>query len=133
MSYQSLSRQQILLQSIRQHSLPHKPLVFPSRRSRPARPRIYIQVSAAADAAKVAEVLESDGFKQELSPLRAECEPGSNDGDLRVTVVSKAFEGKTAKRREKLVLKALQQDDVNELTVVAMTPQESAAMLKKWC
>ena len=38
---------------------------------------------------------------------RAECEPGSNDGDLRVTVVSKAFEGKTAKRREKLVLKAM--------------------------
>ena len=37
---------------------------------------------------------------------RAECEPGSNGSSLRVTVVSKAFEGKTAKRREKLVLKA---------------------------
>ena len=30
-------------------------------------------------------------------------------------------------------MQALQQDDMNELTVVAMTPQESAAMLKKWC
>lgn len=38
---------------------------------------------------------------------RAECEPANDDAGLRVTIVSKAFEGKTAKRREKLVLQVI--------------------------
>ena len=124
------------------------------------------QLTAAANAAKVAAVLQSDRFKEALSPLRrvhapnamqlalhgsrgivcdkhifilksrclklvadctitcavnahrlniqshlyaadlyrAECEPAAEGSGLKVVVVSKAFEGKSAKRREKLVL-----------------------------
>ncbi|BDA43998.1 hypothetical protein COCOBI_05-1820 [Coccomyxa sp. Obi] len=84
---------------------------------------------------KVAAAIEAEPFKTSLRPLK--CTYEIVDGMLKLTVVSGAFEGKSGKKREKLVMQALGEeltaDDLVGLSVIAMTPGESAAALKKWC
>ncbi|CAL8469988.1 g9530 [Coccomyxa elongata] len=101
--------------------------------SRPV--KVVRQACRAQTSDRVVAAIEAELFKTSLRPLK--CTYEIVDGTLQLTVVSEAFEGKSGKKREKLVMQALGEElaanDLVGLSVIAMTPGESAAALKKWC